>query len=252
MEENKPLAQNGEIILYQPDSSIRLEVRMEEDTVWLTQAQMAVLFGTQRAAITKHLNNIYKSGEIERETTCSILEHMGQNGTRLYHTTYYNLDAILSVGYRVNSKNATIFRRWATKTLKEHLLRGCTINQHFQQAEQRIDRQLQEHSEQIHSLQDKVDFFVRTALPPVEGVFYDGQIFDAYAFAADLIRSARKRIVLIDNYIDDSVLLTLPRPLPHPRRHRLSPRRVPQRPGEEAVRVQQDGDGGRRGVAVRQ
>lgn len=209
MEENKPLAQNGEIILYQPDSSIRLEVRMEEDTVWLTQAQMAVLFGTQRAAITKHLNNIYKSGEIERETTCSILEHMGQNGTRLYHTTYYNLDAILSVGYRVNSKNATIFRRWATKTLKEHLLRGCTINQHFQQAEQRIDRQLQEHSEQIHSLQDKVDFFVRTALPPVEGVFYDGQIFDAYAFAADLIRSARKRIVLIDNYIDDSVLLTL-------------------------------------------
>ena len=209
MEEKKPLAQNGEIILYQPDSSIRLEVRMEEDTVWLTQAQMAKLFGTQRAAITKHLNNIYKSGEIERETTCSILEHVGQNETRLYHTTYYNLDAILSVGYRVNSKNATIFRRWATRTLKEYLLRGYTINQRFLQAEQRIDSQLQEHSEQIHSLQDKVDFFVRTALPPVEGVFYDGQIFDAYAFVADLIRSARKRIVLIDNYVDDSVLLTL-------------------------------------------
>ena len=209
MEENKPLAQNGEIILYQPDSSIRLEVRMEEDTVWLTQAQMAVLFGTQRSAITKHLNNIYKSGEIEREPTCSILEHVGQKGTRLYHTTYYNLDAILSVGYRVNSKNATIFRRWATKTLKEYLLRGYNINHHLQQVEQRIDRQLQEHSEQIHSLQDKVDFFVRTALPPVEGVFYDGQIFDAYAFASDLIRSARKRIVLIDNYVDDSVLLAL-------------------------------------------
>ncbi len=209
MEENKPLAQNGEIILYQPDNSIRLEVRMEEDTVWLTQAQMAVLFGTQRSAITKHLNNIYKSGEIERETTCSILEHVGQKGTRLYHTTYYNLDAILSVGYRVNSKNATIFRRWATKTLKEYLLRGYNINHHLQQVEQRIDRQLQEHSEQIHSLQNKVDFFVRTALPPVEGVFYDGQIFDAYAFVADLIRSARKRIVLIDNYVDDSVLLAL-------------------------------------------
>jgi hypothetical protein len=209
MKENELLAQNGEIILYQPDSSIRLEVRMEEDTVWLTQAQMAVLFGTQRSAITKHLNNVYKSGEIERETTCSILEHVGQKGTRLYHTTYYNLDAILSVGYRVNSKNATIFRRWATKTLKEHLLRGYTINQRLRQVEQRIDRQLQEHSEQIHTLQNKVDFFVRTALPPVEGVFYDGQIFDAYAFAADLIRSAQRRIILIDNYIDDSVLLTL-------------------------------------------
>jgi len=209
MKENELFAQNGEIILYQPDSSIRLEVRMEEDTVWLTQAQMAVLFGTQRSAITKHLNNVYKSGEIERETTCSILEHVGQKGTRLYHTTYYNLDAILSVGYRVNSKNATIFRRWTTKTLKEHLLRVYTINQRLRQVEQRIDRQLQEHSEQIHTLQNKVDFFVRTALPPVEGVFYDGQIFDAYAFAADLIRAARKRIVLIDNYIDDSVLLTL-------------------------------------------
>ena len=209
MKENELFAQNGEIILYQPDSSIRLEVRMEEDTVWLTQAQMAVLFGTQRSAITKHLNNVYKSGEIERETTCSILEHVGQKGTRLYHTTYYNLDAILSVGYRVNSKNATIFRRWATKTLKEHLLRGYTINQRLRQVEQRIDRQLQEHSEQIYTLQNKVDFFVRTALPPVEGVFFDGQIFDAYAFAADLIRSAQRRIILIDHYIDDSVLLTL-------------------------------------------
>jgi hypothetical protein len=93
--------------------------------------------------------------------------------------------------------------------LKEYLLRGYTINQHIQQVEQRIERQLQEHSEQIHSLQDKVDFFVRTALPPVEGVFYDGQIFDAYAFASDLIRSAKRRIILIDNYIDDSVLLML-------------------------------------------
>ena len=208
MEADKSM-QNGEIILYQPDSSIRLEVRMEEETVWLTQAQMATLFGTQRSAITKHLNNIYKSGEIDRETTCSILEHVGQNGTRLYNTSYYNLDAILSVGYRVNSKNATVFRRWATKTLKEYLLRGYNVNPNLLQVERRIDRQLQEHTEQIHSLQDKVDFFVRTALPPVEGVFYDGQIFDAYAFASDLIRAARVRIVLIDNYVDDSVLLAL-------------------------------------------
>lgn len=216
MNQNNTVAQNGqittntgEIILYQPDNSIRLEVRMEEETVWLTQAQMAMLFGTQRAAITKHLNNIYQSGEIDMETTCSKMEHVGQNGSRLYTTKYYNLDAILSVGYRVNSKNATTFRRWATHVLKDYLLRGFSINQRVQIMEERIDRQLLDHTEKIHNLENKVDFFVKTALPPVEGVFYDGQIFDAYAFASDLIRSAQRRIVLIDNYIDDSVLLML-------------------------------------------
>ena len=200
---------NGEIILYQPDSSIRLEVRMQEETVWLTQAQMAALFGTQRAAITKHLNNIYKSGEIDRETTCSKMEHVGQNGTRVYATKYYNLDAILSVGYRVNSKNATSFRRWATHTLKEFLLHGYSSVQHVQFVEQRIDRQLAEHSMRILDLENKVGFFVRTSLPPVEGIFYDGQIFDAYTFVSDLIRSAQHRVILIDNYVDDSVLKTL-------------------------------------------
>ena len=216
MNQNNTVAQNGqittntgEIILYQPDNSIRLEVRMEEVTVWLTQAQMAMLFGTQRAAITKHLNNIYQSGEIDMETTCSKMEHVGQNGSRLYTTKYYNLDAILSVGYRVNSKNATTFRRWATHVLKDYLLRGFSINQRVQIMEERIDRQLLDHTEKIHNLENKVDFFVKTALPPVEGIFYDGQIFDAYAFASDLIRSAQRRIVLIDNYIDDSVLLML-------------------------------------------
>ena len=199
----------GEIILYQPDDNIRLEVRMEGETVWLTQQQMAELFGTQRAAITKHLNNIYKSGEIDMVSTCSILEHMGQGGARTYPTKYYNLDAILSVGYRVNSKNATLFRRWATHTLKDHLLRGYSINQQILCLGQRIDRQLQEHSERIHNLEDQVDFFVRTALPPVQGIFFDGQIFDAYTFASELIRTARNRIVLIDNYVDDTVLKML-------------------------------------------
>ena len=200
---------NGEIILYQPDRSIHLEVRMHEETVWLTQAQMAVLFGTQRAAITKHLKNIYSSGEIDRDTTCSILEHVGQNGSRVYSTKYYNLDAILSVGYRVNSKNATSFRRWATHILKEFLLHGHGSIQHFRHVEQRIDRQLEEHTMRIHALEDKIGFFVRTALPPTEGIFYDGQIFDAYSFVSDLIRSAQQRIILIDNYVDDSVLKAL-------------------------------------------
>ena len=196
---------NGEIIFYQPDEAVRLEVRLEDETVWLTQEQIAILFGTKRPAITKHLNNIYNSGELDKESTCSILEHMGNDGKQKYVTKFYNLDAILSVGYRVNSRNATLFRRWSNSVLKEYLLKGHAINYRLQQ----IDTRLQKHERQIKYLTDKVDFFVRTSLPPVEGVFYDGQIFDAYKFATDLIRSAGKPLLLIDNYIDESVLLML-------------------------------------------
>ena len=195
----------GEIILYQPDNEVKLEVRLEEETVWLTQEQIATLFGTKRPAITKHLSNIYNSGELDQDSTCSILEHMGNDGKQKYVTKYYNLDAILSVGYRVNSKNATLFRRWANKVLKEYLLKGHAINYRLDQ----MDTRLQKHERQIEYLTDKVDFFVRTSLPPVEGVFYDGQIFDAYKFATDLIRSAKKSILLIDNYVNESVLLML-------------------------------------------
>ena len=190
--------EQGEIILYQPDEAIRLEVRMENETVWLTQEQIANLFGTKRPAITKHLNNIYNSGEPDVDSTCSILEHMGNDGKQKYTTKYYNLDAILSVGYRVNSRNATLFRRWASSVLKEYLLKGYSINQRLSELEKTVA---------LHS--EKIDFFVRTSLPPVEGIFYDGQIFDAYKFATDLIRSARKSLLLIDNYVDDSVLLML-------------------------------------------
>ena len=196
---------NGEIILYQPDNEVKLEVRLEEETVWLTQEQIATLFGTKRPAITKHLSNIYNSGELDQDSTCSILEHMGNDGKQKYVTKYYNLDAILSVGYRVNSKNATLFRRWANKVLKEYLLNGYAVNCRLEQ----IDTRLQKHERQIEYLTDKVDFFVHTSLPPVEGIFYDGQIFDAYKFATDLIRSAKKSIQLIDNYVDESVLLML-------------------------------------------
>ena len=188
----------GEIILYQPDNEIKLEVRLEEETVWLTQEQIAILFGTKRPAITKHLNNIYNSGELEKESTCSILEHMGNDGKQKYATQFYNLDAILSVGYRVNSRNATLFRRWANRVLKEYLLKGYSINLRLTELEHTVA----EHSR-------KIDFFVHTSLPPVEGIFYEGQIFDAYAFATDLIRSAKKSILLIDNYVDESRLLML-------------------------------------------
>ena len=199
----------GEIILYQPDDEVKLEVRLEEETVWLTQAQIATLFGTKRPAITKHLNNIYSSGELDRESTCSILEHMGNDDKQKYVTKYYNLDAILSVGYRVNSKNATLFRRWANSVLKEYLLKGYSVNQRLIAMEQRMDSKFMEHEQRLNRIDSKIDFFVHTSLPPVEGIFYDGQIFDAYKFATDLIRSAKKSILLIDNYIDESVLLML-------------------------------------------
>ena len=184
--------------MYQPDSEVKLEVRLEDETVWLTQEQIAILFGIKRPAITKHLNNIYNSGELDPESTCSILEHMGNDGKQKYVTKFYNLDAILSVGYRVNSRNAALFRRWANSVLKEYLMKGYSVNQRLNQLEQRVSR-----------TEDKIDFFVRTSLPPVEGIFHDGQIFDAYKFATDLICSAKKSILLIDNYVDESVLLML-------------------------------------------
>ena len=190
--------EQGEIILYQPDEAVKLEVRLEDETVWLTQEQIADLFGTKRPAITKHLNNIYQSGELDIDSTCSILEHMGNDGKQRYTTKYYNLDAILSIGYRVNSKNATLFRKWANSVLKDYLLKGYSINKRLSE----LERTVAQHTE-------KIDFFVRTALPPVEGIFYNGQIFDAYKFATDLVKSARRSIVLIDNYVDETVLLML-------------------------------------------
>ena len=204
-----PSSQDNAIILYQPDSTVKLEVRLENETVWLTQQQIADLFGTKRPAITKHLANIYKSGELEENSTCSILEHMGNDGTQRYTTKYYNLDAILSVGYRVNSRNATLFRQWANKVLKEYLLRGYSINQRLMHMENRIDHRLSEHDIQIKELSNRMDFFVRTSLPPKEGIILDGQIFDAYTLMCDLIRSATSRIVMVDNYIDDSVFRQL-------------------------------------------
>ena len=200
MEQNIDLRQNGEIILYQPDSSIRLEVRMEEETVWLTQAQMAMLFGVDRTVIVKHIGNIFKTKELEESPTCAKIAQLQQEGNRqvLREVKYYNLDMIISVGFRVNSINATRFRQWANRVLKDYLLHGYAVNQRIERLEQRVSK-----------TEEQIGLFVRTALPPVEGVFYDGQIFDAYTFSSDVIRSARKRIILIDNYIDDSALMML-------------------------------------------
>ena len=194
-----------EIILYQPNETIQLEVRLKDETVWLTQQQIADLFGVKQPAISKHIANIYKSGELDENSTYSILEYMGNDGKQLYSVRAYNLDMILSVGYRVNSTNATRFRQWANRVLKEYLLRGYAFNQRLE----RIEHQVEKQNAILAAHEEKIDFFVRTSLPPVEGIFFDGQMYDAHTFVSDLIRSAKTRIVLIDNYIDDRVLTLL-------------------------------------------
>lgn len=192
--------EKGEIILYQPDKSIELEVRIEAETVWLTQTQIALLFGVDRTVIVRHIGNVYKTHELEAISTCAKIAQVQTEGKRtvIREVNYYNLDMILSVGYRVNSINATKFRQWANQVLKAYLLHGYAINQRIERLEQRVSK-----------TEEKIDFFVRTSLQPVEGVFYDGQIFDAYVFASNLIKSAKRSIILIDNYVDESVLTVL-------------------------------------------
>ena len=197
--------EKGEIILYQPDNSIELEVRIEAETVWLTQAQMAELFQKDRTVVTRHINNVFAEGELDQESNVHFLHiPFSDRPVKLY-----SLDVIISVGYRVKSQRGTQFRRWANQVLKEYLLKGYAFNQQLLHLEERIDNRLIKHERQIDELSEKVDFFVRTSLPPVEGIFYDGQIFDAYVFASNLIKSAKSSIVLIDNYVDESVLTTL-------------------------------------------
>ena len=198
----------NEIVLYQPNEQMSLEVKLENETVWLTQQQIADLFGVKRPAVTKHLGNIFREGELDITSVSSILEHTAADG-KIYSTQFYNLDAILSVGYRVNSKNATLFRRWANQVLKEYMLRGYAVNQRIVYVEEYFDKRLRAHEQRIENVEQKIDFFVRTSLPPHQGIFYDGQIFDAYTFINDRIREATTRIILIDNYIDDSVLSIL-------------------------------------------
>ena len=192
-------AQN-QIVVYQPNETVRLDVRLENETVWLTQEQIANLFGTKRPAITKHLSNIYKSGELEREGTCSILEHMGNDGKQSYRTMFYNLDAILSVGYRVNSRNATLFRRWATQVLRTYLLKGYAVNARLSQLEDKVDRRLAKHDDRIATLEQKVDFFVQTKEPPLQSIFYQNKFWDAKSLLIKFIRRAKKELIVIDAY----------------------------------------------------
>lgn len=198
------------IILYQPDSTLSLNVRVENETVWLNRNQIALLFDRDVKTIGKHVNNALKE-ELAGFPTVANFATVQKEGDRVVtrNVEYYNLDVIISVGYRVKSKRGVQFRQWANKVLKEYLLRGYSINQRLISLENRIDRRLSEHDRQIEELNGKVDFFLRTSLPPREGILFDGQIFDAHRFVNQLVRSAKRRVILIDNYVDDTVLTQL-------------------------------------------
>lgn len=200
-------AQNA-IVVYQPDETLRLETLYSNESIWLTQLKIAELFGVQKAAVSKHLKNIFATGELDRAATVSKMETVRLEGGRSVSRIqeFFNLDAIIAVGYRVNSVRATQFRVWATGVLKDYLLRGYAFNQRLAHLEDKVDRRLADHDRKIAGLEDKVDFFVQTSLPPVRGVFLDGQVFDAKAFAARHVWSARKSILLIDNWVDVATL----------------------------------------------
>ena len=201
------MSNNNQIIVYQTaDNQTQINVTLENETVWLTQAQIAELFQKDQSVIARHIANIFKEGELDKESNMQILHN---TLSKYKPTAIYNLDVIISVGYRVKSQRGVQFRQWANRVIKDYMLKGYAINQQMLAMEERIGRQLQDHTLQIHDLQEKVNFFVRTSLPPHQGIFYDGQIFDAYTFINDRIREATTRIILIDNYIDDSVLTIL-------------------------------------------
>ena len=214
----------NEIVLYQPNEQMSLEVKLENETVWLNRQQLSILFDRDIKTIGKHINNalkeelrpvVAKSGTTGNESTSNatvakfaIVQKEG-NREVIRQVEFYSLDVILSVGYRVKSSRGIEFRRWANQVLKEYMLRGYAVNQRIVYVEEYFDKRLRAHEQRIENVEQKIDFFVRTSLPPQQGIFYDGQIFDAYTFINDRIREASTRIILIDNYIDDSVLTIL-------------------------------------------
>ena len=204
----------GEIVLYQPDEMVNIEVKLdvEHNTVWLTQAQMAELFGKERSGITKHIVNIFKEGELQEEGNVSFF-HIANSDKPV---KFFSLNVIISVGYRVHSKQGTQFRIWATSVLREYLLRGYAVNQQLVAFQRQIDSRFDEHSGRLLKIetrldrqQEDIDFYIKTNQQPSELVIPTGCVWDAYSYLSDLVRTARKRVILIDNFIDDRTLLLL-------------------------------------------
>ena len=191
---------NDEIVLYQPNNQLSIEVKLENETVWLTQQQMAELFSTDRTSILRHIHNIYKTHELDEAATCAKIAQVRLEGNRrvIREVPFYNLDMIISVGYRVNSIRGTQFRQWANRILKDYMLKGYAVNQRLLN----IENQLASQQKQLTEHQEKIDFFVRTSLPPVEQVFFGGEFFAARVLLEKLIKTAKKRVIIIDEYID--------------------------------------------------
>ena len=186
---------SNEIILYQSNElAERLEVRIENETVWLSQEQIVRLFQRDQSVISRHIRNVFNEGELDEKSNMQKMHISGSDKP----VAFYNLNVIISVGYRVKSKQGTQFRIWATQVLKDHLLKGYSVNQRMNRLENKFDT--------LTEKVNRIDLEVHTSLPPKQGIFYDGQVFDAYIFVAGLIKSAKKSILLIDNYIDESVL----------------------------------------------
>ena len=195
--------EKGEIIVYQPDEITRLEVRVRDETVWLNRQQLATLFGRDVKTIGKHINNALN----EELAGMAVVANFATTATdgKTYIVEFYNLEMILSIGYRVKSQRGIYFRRWSNSVLKEFLLKRNTLDYKLTN----IEQQLKEHHQILIEHEKKIDFFIQSSLPPKQGIFFDGQVYDAYAFVAELVRKAGRRIVLIDNYIDETVLTML-------------------------------------------
>jgi hypothetical protein len=196
----------NEIIIYHPDNlTERIEVKMEDETVWLSLSQIATLFNRDKSVISKHLKNIFNEEELIKISVVAFFATTASDG-KTYQVEHYNLDAIISVGYRVNSKRGTQFRQWATQRLKDYLIKGYSINN-------RINR-LEDHLVDLTKKVDQIDLQISTKLIPTQGVYMDGQVFDAYELTSRIIRSAKKRIVLIDNFIDEQTFTQLSKKQP--------------------------------------
>ena len=204
----QPVADDSQIVLYQPDDSIRLEVKLEQDTVWLTQAQMTELFRTTRNNITMHIRNIFKEKELDEKSVCKESLHTAADGKR-YRTKIYNLDVIISVGYRVKSPIGTRFRQWANAVIKQYLLQGYSVNRHLIALQENMDKRMT-HIEDVQAKQQQqLDFFIRTSTPPAEMVFFEGDFYTARVALENLIRTANHRVIIIDGYVSSLTLSVL-------------------------------------------
>ena len=187
---------NNEIVIYQPDDTTRLSVRFDGETVWLSQEQMIDLFQRDRSVISRHIANAFKEGEVDKENCLHIL----QTNAKGRPEVVYNLEVVTSVGYRVKSLRGVLFRRWATRVLKEYLLRGYSFNARMNQLEDKMDRRLAQHDQAIVDLKEKVDFFVQTKEPPLQSIFYQNKFWDAKSLLIKFIRRAKKELIVIDAY----------------------------------------------------